>query len=64
MKSYFLLLNLNSTCSQLSFEVYNVSVAQNLKIRNFWGQKIGGKFKNSDFELYACYIPQKKAEIM
>ena len=31
MKSYFLLLNLNSTCSQLSFEVYNVSVAQNLK---------------------------------
>ena len=57
-------MNLNSTCSQLSFEVYNVSVAQNLKIRNFWGQKIGRKFKNSDFELYACYIPQKKAEIM
>ena len=35
MKSYFLLLNLNSTCSQLSFEVYNVSVAQNLKFQLF-----------------------------
>ena len=63
-KSYFFFLNLNSTCSQLSFEVHNVSVAQNLKISNFLGPKIGEKFKISDFELYACYIPQKKAEIM
>ena len=30
-KSYFFYLNLNFTCSQLSFEVYNVFVAQNLK---------------------------------
>ena len=34
-KYYFFLLNLNSTCSQLSFEVHNVSVAQNSKIQNF-----------------------------
>ena len=32
-KLYFFKLNMNSTSSQLSFEVYNVSVAQNLK---FW----------------------------
>ncbi len=50
----FFFLNLNSTCSQLSFEVHNVSVAQNLKILNFLGPKIGEKFKISDFELYAC----------
>ena len=35
MKSYFLWLNLNSTCSKLSFEVHNVSVAQKLKIFEF-----------------------------
>ena len=31
MKSYFFKLILNSTCSKLSFEVHNVSVAQKLK---------------------------------
>ena len=35
MKSYFLWLNLNSTCSKLSFEVHNVSVAQKLKNLDF-----------------------------
>ena len=35
MKSYFLWLNLNSTCSKLSFEVHNVSVAQKLKNFDF-----------------------------
>ena len=44
MKSYFLLLNLNSTCSHLSFEVYNVSVAQNLKFYIF----LPRKFFNGD----------------
>ena len=32
-KSYFFVLNLDSTWSQLSFEVYNMHIAQNL---NFW----------------------------
>ena len=36
-KSYAFWLNMNSTCSQLSFEVYKVSVAQNLKFRIFLG---------------------------
>ena len=31
-KLYFFYLNLNCTCSQLSFEVYNIFVAQKLKI--------------------------------
>ena len=35
MKSYFFKLNLNSTCSKLSFEVHNVSVAQKLKFFDF-----------------------------
>ena len=35
-KSYFFYLNLNFTCSQLSFEVYNVFVAQNLKFCLFF----------------------------
>ena len=35
VKSYFFFLNLNSTCSQLSFEVHNVSVAQNWKFLIF-----------------------------
>ena len=34
-KSNFFWLNLYCTCSQLSFEVYNTSVAQNLKFRLF-----------------------------
>ena len=34
-KLYFFLLNLNCTCSQLSFEVYNTSVGQNLKFQLF-----------------------------
>ena len=50
-KSYFFFLNLNSTCSQLSFEVHNVSVAQNLKIRIFWGQKLAG---NSKIQILSC----------
>ena len=47
-KSYFLQLNMNSTCSQLSFEVYKVSVAQNLKFRIFQGQK---SLKFSKFQI-------------
>ena len=39
-KSYFFWLNLYCTCSQLSFEVYNTSVAQNLKFRPFLTWKI------------------------
>ena len=35
-KSYFFYLNINSTCSQLSFEVSNMSVAQNFSIFNFF----------------------------
>ena len=35
MKSNFFKLNLNSTCSKLSFEVHNVSVAQKLKFFDF-----------------------------
>ena len=50
-KSYFFFLNLNSTCSQLSFEVHNVSVAQNLKIQNFLGQKLA---KNEKFQFLNC----------
>ena len=38
MKSYFFKLNLNSTCSKLSFEVHNVSVAQKLKFFDFLPQ--------------------------
>ena len=34
-KFYFFYLNLNCTCSQLSFEVYNVCVAQKLRISEF-----------------------------
>ena len=58
-KSYFFVLNMNSVWSELSFEVYNVSLAQNL---TFWiflsifGPKI---FKISNFELNSCYIPQE-----
>ena len=47
-KSYFFQLNMNSTCSQLSFEVYKVSVAQNLKFRIFQGQK---SLKFSKFQI-------------
>ena len=39
-KSYFFWLNLYCTCSQLSFEVYYTSVAQNLKFRPFLAWKI------------------------
>ena len=39
MKSYFLWLNLNSSCSNLSFEVHNVSVAQKLKNFDFLRMK-------------------------
>ena len=39
-KSYFFWLNLYCTCSQLSFEVYMTSVAQNLKFRPFLTWKI------------------------
>ena len=39
MKSYFFWLNLNSTCSKLSFEVHNVSVAQKLKNFDFLPMK-------------------------
>ncbi len=39
-KSYFFWLNYYCTCSQLSFEVYNTSVAQNLKFRPFLTWKI------------------------
>ena len=35
-KSYFFYLNMNSTCSQLSFEVSNMSVAQNFSIFTFF----------------------------
>ena len=34
-KSIFLHLNLNSTCSKLSFEVHNIGFAQNFQIFNF-----------------------------
>ena len=34
-KSYFFYLNINSTCSQLSFEVSNMSVAQKFSIISF-----------------------------
>ena len=34
-KLYFFYLNLNCTCSQLSFEVYNIYIAQNFKFRLF-----------------------------
>ena len=34
-KSIFLHLNLNSTCSKLSFEVHNIGIAQNFQIFNF-----------------------------
>ena len=47
-KSYFFWLNMNSTCSQLSFEVYKVSVAQNLKFRIFLGQN---SLKFSKFQI-------------
>ena len=39
MKSYFFKLILNSTCSKLSFEVHNVSVAQKLKFFDFLPRK-------------------------
>ena len=39
-KSFFFLLNYYCTCSQLSFEVYNTSVAQNLKFWPFLASKI------------------------
>ena len=39
-KSYYSWLNHYCTCSQLSFEVYNTSVAQNLKFRPFLTWKI------------------------
>ena len=35
-KSYFFYLNMNSTCSQLSFEVSNMYVAQNFSIFTFF----------------------------
>ena len=38
-KSYFFWLNLYCICSQLSFEVYNTSVAQNLKFWPFFAWK-------------------------
>ena len=47
-KSYFFWLNMNSTCSQLSFEVYKVSVAQILKFRIFLGQN---SLKFSKFQI-------------
>ena len=59
MKSYFLLLNLNSTCSQLSFEVYNVSVAQNLKFCIFLGRK-SQKFSKLQILRYRNVIHLKK----
>ena len=34
-KSILLHLNLNSTCSKLSFEVHNIGIAQNFQIFNF-----------------------------
>ena len=37
-KSYFFYLNMNSTCSQLSFEVSNMSVAQNFSNFTFFCQ--------------------------
>ena len=59
-KSYFFFLNLNSTCSQLSFEVHNVSVAQNLKIRNFWGQKLAGNSKIQILSyMHVIYLKRK-----
>ena len=38
-KLYFFLVNLNCTCSQVSFEVYIVSVGQNLEILTFFARK-------------------------
>ena len=32
---YFFILNMNSTCSKLSFEVHNIGFAQNFQIFNF-----------------------------
>ena len=59
-KYYFFFLNLNSTCSQLSFEVHNVSVAQNLKIRNFWGQKLAGNWKIQILSyMHVIYLKRK-----
>ena len=55
---------MNSTCSQLSFEVYNGSVAQNLQFFRILGIFDPKKFKISNFELQNCYIPQMKAENM
>ena len=37
-KSYFFYLNINSTCSQLSFEVSNMSVAQNFLFFTFFAK--------------------------
>ena len=37
-KSYFFYLNMNSTCSQLSFEVSNMSVAQNFLFFTFFAK--------------------------
>ena len=47
-KSYLFWLNMNSTCSQLSFEVCKVSVAQNLKFWIFLGQN---SLKFSKFQI-------------
>ena len=59
-KSYFFFLNLNSKCSQLSFEVHKVSVAQNLKIRNFWGQKLAGNSKIQILSyMHVIYLKRK-----
>ena len=55
---------MNSTLNYLSFEVYNITVAQNLKFLIFQGQKSIKKSKISYFELKKRYIPLKKAEIM
>ena len=62
--SYFFLLNLYCTWSQLSFEVHNRSVAQNLQFFRILGIFDPKKFKISNFELQKCYIPQKKAQNM
>ena len=35
-KSYFFYLNLNFTCSELSFDVYNMSFGQNFKFSLFY----------------------------
>ena len=59
-KYYFFFLNLNSTSSQLSFEVQNVSVAQNLKIQNFGGQKLAGNSKIQILSyMYVIYLKRK-----